>query len=327
MKISPVATGAPSTINHNEGMSASPTRLERAKSVMEGRVPDPVASDPQVANLERKRAIKMKTNANPLQDSTQEETIDAEIPISDPVEPVEASSEEIKPLSPQFAALAKEKRALQIERANFDKQKAELEAKSKDTTSSTDLIAKLKSNPLSVLQEHGVTYDQLTEALLAGDDTKAQLDRALARLDALEKGGKDQTEAMTQREYQANKQALTHINNEMSKLVSTGDDYELVRSEGAQEKALQKVWDTWQETGIPMSAEEALASVENELMEDALKRAQYKKVQAKLGFGPPQMRAANQARSMKTLTSRDGGVAPMSPRERALAAFAGKLTR
>ena len=78
--------------------------------------------------------------------------------------PVEAlSTEEPKPLSPQFAALAREKRALQVkERELADREKA-LTAGQSDTVKLSDL----KSKPLEVLLANGVTYDQITEGILA----------------------------------------------------------------------------------------------------------------------------------------------------------------
>lgn len=326
MKISPVATATP-TMNPNEGMSASPTRIERAKSIMEGRQPDPHAVDPQVSKLQNRRSIKMSTNANPTVIPAMEQ--DAAPPPTDtsvPSEQVE-SPEEIKPLSPQFAALAKEKRALQIARAELDKSKAEFEANAKDKTSSAELISRIKSDPLGVFQEHGVTYDQLTEALLAGDNPDARIQALEAKLEALEKGTPEQAnKAIEAREAEAERQTLLHISNEMEKIITTGDEFEMVRSEKAQEKVLQKIYDGYKANGIVMDTVEALNLVEDELIEAALKQAQYKKVQQKLGFGPPQMRAAG-AKTMKTLTNRDGATAPMSPKERAIAAFTGKLTR
>lgn len=324
MKINPIAASTP-TVNPNEGQSASPNRIERAKALAAGKQPSEQAPAPK---QDKGRSIRMSTNANPtVVDEVLQNAAVTDTPANN--EQVEGS-EEIKPLSPQFAALAKEKRALQIAKAEFDKQKTELEAKSKDTTSSADLIAQIKSNPLSVLRQHGAEnyYDQLTESLLAEDDTSGQLTKLKDEIKALKEGMETQSKTLSEKDAQAEAATFNQIKKEADKLVADGDEYEMIRAEGGVTEVMKLIDRVWKEDGELMDVTEALELVENALIEKALKAAQYKKIQSRLGFGAPQVAAAQrQAKPMKTLTNRDGGVAPMSAKERAIAAFQGKLVR
>src|ERR1035437_640619 len=130
MKISPMA-GTP-TINPNEGQSAGAGKIARAKAIAAGQTPaeatQETTGDPQVDRL---RKIKMKTMVSTDRHLTQEQPTEA-IPETVPVEgdKVEASeqtqvaSEATKPLSPQLAAIAKQRRILQLKEQEITTQKA-----------------------------------------------------------------------------------------------------------------------------------------------------------------------------------------------------------
>jgi hypothetical protein len=134
-----------------------------------------------------------------------------EVPISDTNE---VKPEATQPLSPQFAELARRRRALQQkERALEDREKA-LEGKA--TGSGGIDPARLKSETLRVLEEAGVTYDDLTQQLLANqEDAKV---RALeAKISALEEGV---DKRFLEKETQAEKQVLAEMRKEAEGLVA-----------------------------------------------------------------------------------------------------------
>src|ERR1019366_8411005 len=95
------------------GRSASPMRLERAKAVAAGQTP----AEPQ-ENIEQPRpnvrSLKMRTNFSTNREEapmTEIDTIDAPVTESSiPETPEQGAVEATQPLSPQFAALAKQKR-------------------------------------------------------------------------------------------------------------------------------------------------------------------------------------------------------------------------
>src|ERR1700722_18788190 len=142
MKISPIQLGSPVLENPLEGSSAGPDRLARAKAAAAGQAPQTVqeakpASDPQVERIQNSvKKIKMRTQVSPDRHLRIEEPAQsqpAETPpvqetakndTLDPNEQAPAVSEETKPLAPQYAALARQKRELQIAQKQLEDQKA-----------------------------------------------------------------------------------------------------------------------------------------------------------------------------------------------------------
>jgi len=244
MKISPMAasSGTPGQTlgSVDVGRSASPMRLERAKAVAAGQTP----AEP-VENLEQPRpnvrSLKMKTNfsTNRDMDSAQQLTealadkVEAapaqESSTSDTVE--QGAVEATQPLSPQFAALAKQKRAFQLEKAEFEKQKAEQATRS-NGFDPEQFKARMQSDPLGVLQEHGVTYDALTEAILSDKNQENPKILALEQQIKALKEGVDSR--FTERDTQAEKQVLGEIRKEADQLVAQGDDFEMIRGTKSQ---------------------------------------------------------------------------------------------
>ncbi len=88
------------------------------------------------------RSFKMNTNATPGRTD-----VALEPSISDPNDTAAAADEVTQPLSPQFAALAKQRRALQVkEREIADREKA-LQGQSSTQGAGID-VARLKSDPV-----------------------------------------------------------------------------------------------------------------------------------------------------------------------------------
>jgi hypothetical protein len=226
--------------------------------------------------------------------------------------------------------LAKAKRAAQAKEAAIAAREQALAQKETDMRSAFDKLARLKANPLSVLQEEGVTYDQLTESLLNQNQGNAGLDELKAEIKAIKEGFERQ---QLERDRQAETQVLTQIRKEVEALVADGDDYQLVRESGYTPKVVELMHRVFKETGELLSTAEAAQLVENELIEEGLKYAKLQKIQQRLAPPTPAPTAQPQAakteragtKIMRTLTNRDGSSAPMSPRERAIAAFYGKL--
>jgi len=199
MKISPLgsAIGSVST----EGPAHSPDKMARAKAIAMGQEPQQIVSDPQVERAQNTlKKIKMQTQVSTNRpENLTEPVIEAqvepnavpqgteEVTKSDIVEQAPVA-EETQPLSPQFAALAKAKRALQVERAELAKMKAELEQKAQGNLEEYVSKADLKANPLKIF-ETGVTYDQLTEAILNNPNAGSSEIAALkAEIQALKEG-------------------------------------------------------------------------------------------------------------------------------------------
>ncbi len=325
MKISPVAapSGQPGQAlgSAEVGRTADPVKMERARAIARGELA-PEVRDPQAERILNTRRIKMRTNHSSNREEFQPETAPEEVeaPQSSTPDATEtATVEATQPLSPQFAALAKQKRALQLEKAEFEKQKAELAGGG----NTQELIASLKSNPLGVLLEHGVTYDQLTEAILNGQQGNPEIQALKQEIRALKEGV---DKSFQTREEQQEESALTEMLYEAEELAKEGDAFELIRERNAYDQVLRKIHSTYKKTGRVLDVSTAMDIIETQLLSEAEKLAGLNKVRSK--FAPPPAPLQPQQRSgMRTLTARDSSAAPLSARARAIAAFQGTLKR
>lgn len=335
MKVTPVAgTGVPAQSNSSLGQTASPTKLERAKAIASGDVPRETSGDPQVDKVQNSiRKIKMRTQVS---------TNRHDAPVEEPVEEVATQNstkdtneqvngtEETKPIDPEVAALLKYKRSLQVKERELAEREEALKAQppvnNGDMISKTELLA----NPLKVF-EAGVTYDQLTEAILNGGPTP--VDPIKLRNEIKEELKKELLGEFGTRDQQAEQQVLTQIEREINELVeSKPDEYEAIRLAKAQPKVKELIHRTWKKTGEVLSEVEAANLVEEQLIEDATPFMKIKKVQSRLN--PQEEQVAQQpivpkpgTKIMRTLTNRDNASPVMDKRARAIAAMEGRLKR
>ena len=336
MKISPIAqgTGVPAQNTNPTGQTISPDRLERAKAVAAGQAPveqAPQSGDAQVDRINTRR-IKMKTQVSTnRQDVIEEplETLVEDVAKSDTSEPA-VVAEETKPLSPQFAALAKHKRALQVKERELAQREAAL--KTQSPAGNEDLIAKLKSNPLGLMLENGVTYDQLTEAIIAQQSGNTPEIIALkAELAALKQEMGNQ---FTTRDQLAETQVLADIQRDIIQTVKERpDEFDAIREAKAEPVVKDLIHRTWKKTGEVLDTEEAITLVNNQLIDEALPFAKLASVQKRL---TPAQAAQVEVqlptpkpgtKIMRTLTNRDTASPIMDKRARAIAAMQGTLKK
>jgi len=334
MKVTPLAQGSATLAGVEVGNERMPAdKIAAAKAIAEGKSPMQVAEsdtpvDPQVERAKRSlRKIKMKTQVStdrPIDQvvETPVETAPAltESATPDAVEPTKEASEATKPLSPVLAEIARQKRALQVKERELAEREAKLAQPNLDEyVSKADIAA----NPLKLFELGVITYDQLTEAILANPQN-TEINELRKEIKALKEGV---DKSLTDRDAQAEKQVLSEMTREAKQLVAQGNDYELVRENGYVSKAIDLIHKTWKQTGEVLDVSEALGLVENQLLEDALKLANYEKVRTKLTPAQVQQQQQQQSAQMKTLTNRDGAQAPLDKRTRALLAFSGQLRK
>jgi hypothetical protein len=262
------------------------------------------------------RTITMPTNASPerfLQSEGETSVISGTSETTTEVAP-----EATQPLSPQLAAIAKQRRALQVkERELQDREKA----MSSNQTGNSGWIdpAQLKSEPLSVLLNAGVTYDQLTEAILSSQGNP-EINALKAEIQALKEGVDNRfTEQTTAQE----RQVLAEMQREATQLASTGDTYEMVRETNSIPDVMSLIERTYRETGEVLEVSEALQLVEDHLINESLRIASINKVQSRIA--PSQQPLQQQ--QMRTLTNKDNARVQETRKARALAAFHGNLKK
>lgn len=277
-----------------------------------------VQTDPGNANSMNPRSIRLNVNRTPGFEPRQAQVQEMPGKVTQPDDDKETiqEPEATGPLSPQFAALAKQRRALQVKERALQEREKQLSSPGQESIP----LSRLKSEPLSVLLESGVTYEQLTEEILKHQGNP-EIRALKTELNSL-KEGIDQK--WTQRDQQAEQQVLAEMRSEASKLVAQDDDFELIRETRSVPDVMDLIERTYRQSGEVLDIREACQLVEDELFKETQRLAKTKKVSSQ--FGPVQQQLQPQ-RGFRTLTNRDTATAPMSAKARALAAFRGELTR
>lgn len=329
MKITPMAGGtniAGASLTSTGTESTSEARKAAATRAFKGETPISITEsdtpvDPRISQAQRDiRRIKMTTNATPAPRDDfqpQAEAPQAEAPTASSDTPVEARAvEETKPLDPQQADLAKARRALQVrERAIAERERA-LEAKA----SQPDPMTRLKTNPLEVLQEAGVTYDQLTEAILA-NQSGSNLDINKIREEIKKEVQDSFQKTLGERDSQQEQQVFAEMKRNITQMVASNDDFELVRRAGMEDEALDLIRRTWKESGEALTEADALKLIEEELTKEYQSLSEAKKFKSAQAAPQPAKPV------MRTLTSQGAATPQMSRRDRAIAAARGTLKR
>lgn len=310
---------------------------------------------PQPTSPEEYSAVRQQSKALEQASSGQEHTSEAPIeqPASEeaPKEVTEARKEE--PLSNQYAILARKEKALrakiQAQEATTRSKEAELKAREEalelrnNSTKSEyeqKFVSKdkLMENPLQILAELGMTYDQLTQAAMNApkpeDVARDQYIKKLeAKLDALETGQKKVLETFEETQQNNYKQALNQIRIQAETLVKNDPSYETIAAYGkpALDEVVDLIEKTWTEDNILLDVEDAAKEVEEELTNRALKIARLKKIQQRIGSSTSTSNtkqatpASEPKTTAKTLTNQMSASKPLSARERAILAFKGEL--
>jgi hypothetical protein len=337
MKISPMpasTAGIPGMDlgNVHIGSTASAEKLAAAKAIAQGLEPEKkeIESDHKPEENKSVRRITMHTNATPLGRSDDQTAVEVMPAATESASPSTTSDihgqtqgavESTQPLSPQFAALARQRRALQVKEREIAEREAKLARPPEgDYVAKADLLA----NPLKIF-DMGVTHDQLTEAILSNASGITPEIRALK--EEVKRVKEDVNKTLTEREAQAEKQALSAMMQEASALVQQGDIYEMVRETKSLPVVKELIWRTYKQKGEVLDVSEALNLVETDLINETLKMANLKKVQNKLIPQPVQTQPQLLGKQMKTLTNRDNVSIPLDRKARAMAAWHGTLRK
>lgn len=276
------------------------------------------APNPAVAVSTQLRNIKMDVNRTPGPAALQEAP--SEPPIQDVNSEPKSTVEATQPMSPQFAALAREKRALQVMKRELQEKEKALEAKSQGSDAVP--LARLKSEPLKVLLESGVTYDQLTEAIL-NNQGNPELAALKAELAAVKEGVEQK---LTERETHEEQRLYREVTRDAQSIVAANPEaFELLSKMDRVPVAIE-VWKReFKETGEFPDMEGVLKDVEEHCLQECQGFTGLKKIQALFSQAAPAPQPRTQG--MRTLTNKDTASVPLSRRDRALAAALGTLRK
>ncbi len=243
-------------------------------------------------------------------------------------------------LSPKFAALARQEKVMrQKMRAREEALKLREEAiKAKEAEYETAYIPKaqlkerFKSDPLGVIRENEVSYEELTQAIL--NEPNPELQKIYQELKAVKESQSETQKKFEEQQTKSYQDAVNQIRREAKLLVDSDAQFETIKEAGEQEAVVELIEETFKQTGQLLSIEEAAKEVETYLIEDALKKMSFKKIKERLSAKPeekaPETSEKSLPQQMKTLTNAQSTSSkPLTAKERierAKLAFYGKLT-
>ena len=213
----------------------------------------------------------------------------------------------------RFAALSRKEKQIRAQEAKVQQQMAELEAKVKALESGRTEVEtfkalpdRLKREPLKVLEEQGLTFEQLAQMVL--NDGKPTQDMVLAEYDKkvmsrIEELQKKIEEKEKQEQEQKYEQAIQAFQTQLSDFIEQTPDYELIRANNGMEIVFDVIERHHEETGEIMSNKEACDAVEEYLLEEAKKLVDREKVKKLLQPQQPEKPAAPSGKAPPTLSN------------------------
>ena len=261
----------------------------------------------------------------------------------------EASTETVKEapktateeqLSSHYANLARKEKAQRSRDAQLKAREEALRAREAaltpkpETFDSSKHISRdrLTTNPLEVLNELGLTYEQLTDLAMNAprpeDVQRRQYeDSVKADIQALRDEQARTKKFYEDQQTQSYQQAVAQIKTEAKRLVDGNEEFETIRATNSVDDVVELIERTFKEENILLSVEDASKAVEDYLVEEAMKLTKIKKIQQR--FAPATQAVAKQepgkqATTLKTLTNQNTSSRPLTAKERAILAFKGE---
>lgn len=300
-------------------------------------------------SAEEMSAIQQPIDTNPI---AEDNAGQPQAEVTAPAEAPEAKPAVDPALSRQFAQLARQEKALRAKAVQQEQAWKEREAAL--VARETEIAAqrqqyeqgyisrdRLKSDPLGVLADAQIGYEDITQQILNRVPTDPRMEAEMRRMqDTIaklqaqsEQQVKNQEQAQTA-QYQA---AVKQIEADAKHLVFTDPEFETVKTSGAVKDVVELITRTYAEEGRLLSVEEAARQVEEYLVDEYMKTYQKntkikQRLQSVAPKAPAQMQTPSSVSNkqqtqspMKTLTNATASTRQMSARERAVLAFKGQL--
>lgn len=158
--------------------------------------------------------------------------------------------------------------------AQLRRKEKELEQKTKEKTGVdiNDLKNRAKEDPLGVLEEIGLNYNDVTKRIISGKDSeeKRQLQKALDRLDELQKTIEQRDQEAQQRE--ASQKIESYKTQLRDHITAKASDYELINATQSYDAVYDTIRQYYEQTDRILTFDEAANVVENELEKQELSR-------------------------------------------------------
>lgn len=333
----------------------APTRTNVNTSSREraiARIVGTVAPEQAMPPTEDQNIMDISTVAKepPAEAVQPEETQMRQSDVNEPTEDTPpAPKEEL--VSKQYALLAKKEKALRAKQLQqeqalrekeeaFKAREAAFMAKERQYTEGYISKDQFRQQPLSVLADMGISYDDLTQQLLNPAPVNPQLESHIRKLEAkiqeLEQGTKDTSAKFQEQQQAAYSAAVKQLEHDVTKVVKSDPNFETVREMGAEKEVVNLIEQTYNKDGIILSVEEATQMVEDYLIEEALRMSKISKINSRLNPRASDSVRVSDAQKIqasseqqpkqtqtKTLTNAMGATKKLSGRERAMLAFEG----
>lgn len=228
-----------------------------------------------------------------------------------PVEPETPKQDER--FAAKFAALSRKEKAMRAQEAKLAQQAqemqqkiAEFEAKMQEMEKYKSGYERVKREPFKVLEEQGLTREQIAELFL--NDGKPSQEMLLteaekkinAKIEEMERklAEKEAKEAKDREEA-----ALSAFKAQLTDFINADPSYELIKANDAVDMVYEVIEQHHAETGEILSNKEASDVVEEYLLEEAKKLVDREKVRKLLQPQTPTKSAAPQGKSSPTLSN------------------------
>lgn len=241
----------------------------------------------------------------------------------EPEKPQQSPQEE--KFAAKFAALSRKEKAvrqrelqLQQQMQLMEQRLKQMEEQSKQVENFKQLPDRLKKEPFKVLEEQGLTFEQLAE-MIANDGKPTQdmvlneyEKKVMAKMEELERKLAEKEAKEQQDKYD---QAISQFQAQLTDFITKTEDYDLIRANDATDLVFQVIEEHHNETGEILSNKEACDAVEEYLLEEAKKLVDRDKVKKLLQPQSPSKPAASTGKSSPTLSN--AAAAQASPKQAA----------
>lgn len=281
-------------------------------------------------------------NAAEALEAGTEPTIEAtggeETPAAEAAPAAEPTPEPAKPdqFGAKFAALSRKEKQIRDARKQFEAERAAWAAEKATAEAETakykSLPERMKKEPLKVMEEHGLTFQQLAEMML--NDGKPTTDMVMSERDEkIQKQLKDlqdkieaKEKAETERKYE---ETLQNFVADLTEFVNTNEEYELIQANDGVQLVYQVIEDYYNEqlqTYIDehgedpdaetrktfiLSNKDACNAVEEHLLSEAKKHLELKKIKKLTQpTTPPAEATAPKKTAAPTLSNAQAAQAP-----------------
>lgn len=363
MKVTPVNSPhqiIPSGNNHTSSAKDTRAAVVAKIEAMRGIMPAPGAhaQPPQspvhnqnAVSVEELGAIQTPPQIDSMTSSESQETAPPEATTPEATPETPAEKTQVDPaLSRQFAQLARQEKALRAQAQAIKAKETALAAREAELAAKTAPQApdmtnyidknRFKTDPLSVLEETGLSYDELTQQLINRQPTDPRVTSTIQRLEAkiasLEEQNKTAQKSQVESQQQAYNAAVKQIKMDAISLVKSDPSFETIKATGSIDDVVELITETYNKDGILLTVEDAAQQVEDYLVEEYTKLAKIDKIQKRLQAAnsnkqpattvkqtqPP--KTQTQPQTMKTLTNNTSSSRKLTAKERAILAFKGE---